>query len=289
MSEAPGALDEAGFRAAVSGSVAQIEAGDVAKIVLSRSVLVHADAPLDARHLLARLSQTYPSTWTFAVDGLVGATPELLVRRDKGLAAARVLAGTVPAERAGAPGAAEVPGAGAPAGATESLRIAEALAESSKDLAEHEFAVESLVRALAPYCASMNVPDQPFVLRLPNVLHLASDVTGAVRAVDGIAPSSLILAEALHPTAAVGGTPTERALPLIAHYEGEDRGRYAGPVGWLAEDGDGEWGIALRCGHIEDPASIRLHAGCGIVPGSDPATEYAESEAKLAPMRDALR
>lgn len=267
-------LSEGAFHDAVDRSLKVIDSSELAKIVLSRSVRAHTEEPVDVRYPLRRLAETYPTTWTFAVDGIVGATPELLVRRDKGLAAARVLAGTVP---------------NAPGEQSTTMQIAEALAESSKNLAEHEFAVRSLVHALEPYCASMNVPDQPFVLRLPNVMHLASDVTGAVRTVDGIAPSSLVLAEALHPTAAVGGTPTPRAVELIREFEGADRGRYAGPVGWLDAEGDGEWGIALRCGVFEAPNVVRLHAGCGIVPGSDPGTEFAESEAKLAPMRGALR
>lgn len=259
------------WRADVAGVVARIRGGEVRKVVLARAVDARTEERLDVRHLVGRLHRGYPNTWTFAVDGLVGATPEMLVRRDRGLAAARVLAGTVP--RVG--------------DESDDLRVARALASSSKDLAEHEFAVASLVRALDAYCASMNVPDEPFVLRLPNVMHLASDVTGAVLQVEGLSPSSLLLAEALHPTAAVGGTPTDRAVDIIGEVEA-DRGRYAGPVGWLDAAGDGEWGIALRCGAVRGEHTVRLHAGCGIVAGSEPATEFAESEAKLAPLRWAL-
>ena len=140
--------------------------------------------------------------------------------------------------------------------------------------------------ALAPYCSGMNVPDAPYVLELPNVLHLATDVT----AVAGPERTSLGLAAALHPSAAVCGTPTETARATIAELEHLDRERYAGPVGWIDAQGDGEWGIALRCGIVDetDPRQIRLFAGCGVVAGSDPQAELTESNAKLVPMRDAL-
>ncbi|WP_448073459.1 isochorismate synthase [Georgenia yuyongxinii] len=281
-----GALSPAAWRSAVAGVVWRIRAGEVAKVVMARDVVARAAAPLDVRHLLGRLAADYPACWTFAVDHLVGATPELLVRREKGLAACRVLAGTI--ERTGDDAA--------------DLRRAAELARSSKDLEEHELAVASLVRALRPYCASINVPDAPFVLHLPNVMHLASDVTGAVDAAlghpstylshagGGNGPSSLALAAALHPTAAVGGTPTGVATAILASAEQMDRGRYAGPVGWIGADGDGEWGIGLRSGELSagDPHEVRLFAGCGVVAASDPDAELAETEAKLRPMREAL-
>ena len=206
----------------------------------------------------------------FAVDGFVGATPELLVRRDQGLITSRVLAGTI--RRTGDDEA--------------DLALAASLARSSKDLEEHEYAVRSVAEALEPHSSSMNVPEAPFVLHLPNVMHLATDVA----AVSADAASALTLAASLHPSAAVGGTPTDRALALIRELEHMDRGRYAGPVGWMDADGDGAWGIALRSGAIDrdDPRQIRLYAGCGIVAGSDPESEVAESTAKLIPMRDAL-
>ncbi|WP_447925644.1 isochorismate synthase [Georgenia muralis] len=283
---ADGALSAREWSAAVAGVIARIRAGEVTKVVMARDVVATAQRPLDVRHLLSRLAAGYPGCWTFSVDRLVGATPELLVRREKGLAACRVLAGTI--RRTGDD--------------ADDLRRAAELARSSKDLEEHELAVASLVRALRPYCASINVPEAPFVLHLPNVMHLASDVTGVVDGAlghpstyrthtpGGSGPSSLALAAALHPTAAVGGTPTPAALAVLAEAERMDRGRYAGPVGWIGADGDGEWGIGLRSGEIaaDDPHRIRLFAGCGVVAASDPAAELAESEAKLQPMREAL-
>jgi menaquinone-specific isochorismate synthase len=129
----------------------------------------------------------------------------------------------------------------------------------------------------------MNVPEAPFVLHLPNVMHLATDVAGVI----DDSTSSLELAEALHPSAAVGGTPTDVATRLIAEIEGMDRGRYAGPVGWMDASGDGEWGIALRSAEV-DGNTVRLFAGCGIVADSDPEAELAEAQAKFVPVRDAI-
>jgi menaquinone-specific isochorismate synthase len=276
---ASGAVEAEDWPGVVARGVAAIRAGELDKVVLARDEVATTAEPLDVRHALGRLADRYPTCWTFSVDGLIGATPELLVRSDKGLVTSRVLAGTI--RRTGDDDA--------------DLARAAILAHSSKDLEEHEYAVSSVARALAPFCSSTNVPDAPFVLHLPNVLHLASDVTAVLRgtgadADGGPHPTSLALAAALHPTAAVCGTPTEAARDLIRAIEGMDRARYAGPVGWVGADGDGEWGIGLRSAELDpaDPHRLRLFAGCGIVAASDPAAELAESRAKLVPMRTAL-
>lgn len=257
------------WEGAVAEAVLRIKAGDVDKVVLARDIVAEIDGPLDMRYLLMRLAQSYPSTWTFCVDGLVGATPELLVRRTGDLVTSRVLAGTV--KRRG--------------DELVDASLAQQLLGSDKDLEEHEYAVRSVARALANHCTDLDVPERPSVLTLPNVQHLATDVTG--RLADHA--SVLALAASLHPTAAVCGTPTERAMSMIRELEGMDRGRYAGPVGWVDAHGDGEFGIALRCAEV-DPANatVRAFAGCGIVAGSDPASELAETQAKLMPIRDAL-
>ncbi|WP_336922081.1 isochorismate synthase [Aquipuribacter sp. SD81] len=269
VSFADGSVTSTAWELLVAEAVRRIADGALDKVVLARDLLARAEAPLDVRAVLGRLAGAYPATWTFHVAGLVGATPEVLVRTQVGLVASRVLAGTI--RRSGDD--------------EHDLALAASLARSSKDLGEHEYAVRSVVEALAPFCAGTNVPESPYVLHLANVMHLATDVTGVLR--DGA--SSLRLAAALHPSAAVCGTPTEAAADLITELEGMDRGRYAGPVGWLDASGDGEWGIALRCGRVaEDAHEVRLFAGCGIVEGSDPAAELAESTAKLVPMRDAL-
>src|SRR5918993_3378002 len=266
----PGGLDEVAWPAVVAETVARIGRGDVGKVVLARDVVAEARSDLDPRWLAGRLAATYPQCWTFLVDGLVGASPEMLVKREAELALSRVLAGTI--RRTG--------------NDDRYLNLAAALAKSSKDLQEHEYAVASVARALAPFCSGMNVPEAPYILGLPNVLHLATDVTGVAE--PGV--SALALAAALHPSAAVCGTPTDRARAVIAELEHLDRERYAGPVGWMDAAGNGEWAIALRCGLISktDPRQIRLFAGCGIVAESDPDAELAESVAKLVPMRDAL-
>ena len=267
---ADGALSPARWAGAVARAVDRITAGDLDKVVLARDLRVSADAPIDPRWLLTRLAERYDTTWVFAVDGLVGATPEMLVRLEKGLVTSRVLAGTI--RRTGDD--------------AHDLALAASLARSSKDLEEHEYAVRSVADALRPHCTSMNVPESPFVLHLSNVMHLATDVAGVL----ADKSTSLALAASLHPSAAVCGTPSPVADELITELEGMDRGRYAGPVGWMDASGDGEWGIALRCGAFDehDPSSMRLFAGCGIVAGSDPESEVAESDAKLVPMRDAL-
>jgi menaquinone-specific isochorismate synthase len=254
----------------VARAVERITDGELDKVVLARDLRVTAQDTIDARWLLQRLAERYDTTWVFAVDGLVGATPEMLVRLERGLVTSRVLAGTI--RRTGDD--------------EHDLALAASLARSSKDLEEHEYAVRSVAEALRPHCSSVNVPEAPFVLHLSNVMHLATDVAGVLA--DGA--TSLTLASSLHPSAAVCGTPTAAADALITELEGMDRGRYAGPVGWMDASGDGEWGIALRCGAFEpdDRSSMRLFAGCGIVAGSDPDSEVAESDAKLVPMRDAL-
>jgi menaquinone-specific isochorismate synthase len=267
---AGGAMGRRVWTRIVGEVVSLIRRGEVNKVVLARDLRVEADEPIDLRYLLARLIDRYPMTWTYLVDGMVGATPELLLRRQGGLVTSRVLAGTVWHDPEG----------------SDPLLLAAELARSSKDSAEHEFAVESVAQALAPYCAAMNVPEAPSVLKLPNVMHLATDITGV--ALPGA--SSVALAAALHPSAAVCGTPTHLAMDIISELESMDRGRYAGPVGWIDTTGDGEWAIALRGGHVrpDTPNEIQLFAGAGIVADSDPAVELAETGAKFIPMLQAL-
>jgi menaquinone-specific isochorismate synthase len=269
---ADGALDPATWSAAVATAVGRIGAGELAKVVLARDLLVSSDVPLDPRRMLRRLADRFPDCWTFAVDGLLGATPELLLRRSGRQLSARVLAGTAPR------------GAGA---ADE--RLAAALMDSAKDRAEHALAVDSLVRALEPYCATLDAPEEPELLTLANVRHLATDVTGTQRRSGSRGRAGLLeLVGAVHPTAAVCGTPTADAAAMIAELEGMDRGRYAGPVGWLDARGDGEFGLALRCAELTGDSGARLFAGCGIVAGSDPAAELAETQAKFAAFQAAL-
>jgi menaquinone-specific isochorismate synthase len=268
-----GAMSGAAWETVVAEAVRRINAGALEKVVLARDLVATAGEDVDVRWPLRRLAESYPMCWTFHVDGLFGATPEMLVRRERGLVTSRVLAGTI--RRTGDD--------------ERDLALAATLARSSKDLEEHEYAVRSVAEALAPHCTSMNVPEAPFVLHLPNVMHLATDVAGVTHETEDSDSevSSLGLAEALHPSAAVGGTPTDRARALITEIEMMDRGRYAGPVGWMDASGDGEWGIGLRSAEVAG-ARVRLFAGCGIVADSDPEAELAEAQAKFVPVRDAL-
>ena len=258
------------WKRSVEEAIARINHNELDKVVLARDVYGKAEGSIDSRSVLSALASAYPSCWTFNVSGLIGATPELLVRRTGDLVTSRVLAGTVRSQ----------------GDETADANLAQALLASGKDLAEHEYAVRSVARALAAHCTDLDVPERPHVLQLANVQHLATDVTG--RLADDV--PVLALAALLHPTAAVCGTPTERALATIRELEGMDRGRYAGPVGWIDAQGDGEFGIALRCAEIDQEAgTIRAFAGCGIVAGSDSTQELAESNAKLVPIREALR
>ena len=260
------------WREQVSYAIKSIKEGRLEKVVLARDQIARSNQPINTRSILQRLEIDYPSTWLFLVDGLIGATPELLVRLSKSLVTSRVLAGTI--QKTG--------------NEDRDLALAASLAKSSKDLEEHEYAVKSVADALEPFCSSTNVPESPFVLHLSNVMHLATDVTGVLN--DSAKQADIFtLIEQLHPTAAVCGTPTDVAKQLINDLEKMNRGRYAAPVGWIDANGDGEIAIALRCGLLlEDKKSMRIFAGCGIVAGSDPETEFAESQAKLMPMRTAL-
>lgn len=282
-----GHLPATGYREAVTEAVRRMRGPErISKVVLAHDLLATTSEPLDARFLLHNLAGRYPSCWTFAVDGLVGATPELLLERDGDRVRSRVLAGT-----------------SWPRGGADGDQLAKELLDSPKNQGEHAYAVESLAETLRPYCDELNVPEGPEVLRLRNVMHLVSDVSGRLddhSALNGHA-TLLRLVSAVHPTAAVGGTPTGEAVRLIGELETMDRQRYAGPVGWVDGDGNGEFGIALRCAQLQerghtDPAAggaeegstVRLFAGCGIVADSDPDEEVAEAQAKLLPMREAL-
>ena len=258
------------WQQAVARAVGRIEARDLDKVVLARDVVGTTDSPIDVGWVMRRLNEAYPSCWTFFVDGLFGATPELLVSREGAHIHSRVLAGTMKRSR----------------DQFVDHDLAAQLLDSDKDLGEHRYAVQSVADALAAHCTDLTVPSEPSLLQLANVQHLATDVIGEL-ADD---TPAVALAASLHPTAAVCGTPTERAAKLIGELEGMNRDRYAAPVGWSSAYGDGEYGIALRCGLLmnDERTSVRLFAGCGLVAASTPETERSESDAKLQAMRNAL-
>jgi menaquinone-specific isochorismate synthase len=264
----PGSLDGPGYRDAVDAAVHRIRSGEVSKVVLARDLVGRVPAGADLRLVVAELALGYPDCWTFAVDGLIGSSPETLVRADHGTVSARVLAGST------ARGV----------DALSDQEAAVALATSTKDLDEHEYALQSLLTSLRPHSKNVTTSEVPFTLKLPNLWHLASDVEGTLS--DG--SSSLDLIAALHPTAAVAGTPTRTALQVIAELEPFDRGRYAGPVGWVGADGDGEWAVALRCAEVGRDGAITAFAGAGIVAESDAEMELAETKMKFRPVVEAF-
>jgi menaquinone-specific isochorismate synthase len=262
-----GSLTALEWEEAVATAVGRITRGDLRKVVLARDLFASADAPIDPRVLLRRLAGRYPDCFTFACAGLVGATPELLIRRDGREVSSLVLAGTKPRG----------------ASAAEDDRLAAELTSSLKENEEHRYAAASLREALAPLSEALHVAAAPELIKYANVQHLGTRVRGTL----AVNRSALALVAALHPTAAVGGTPTDTAVELIRELENMDRERYAGPVGWMDAEGNGEWGIALRCAQL-DGHRARLFAGCGIVAGSDPAAELAETQVKFRPMQTAL-
>lgn len=259
-----GALSDDKWQAAVINALSRIESGEIDKIVLAKDQIALSENIIDPRYLLQNLAKNFDECWTFAVANLVGATPELLVRKENEQVLSRVLAGTI-------------------ARGDDSNQMAQRLLASDKDVSEHEFAVKSVADALALHCTDMSIPSEPVVLTLANLAHLATDVRGVL--VDDA--SALALAGSLHPTAAVCGTPKSRARILISELEQMDRGRYAGPVGWFDSVGNGEFGIALRCALL-NKNTARLFAGAGIVAGSNPDSELKEIETKLTAVKSSL-
>lgn len=276
-------------------------ADDLLKVVLARDTVVQADADIDLRAVLGRLNRAFPSTWTYAVAGLVGATPELLIGVQDGVVSSRVLAGTYRVQH----------------DPESELDAARKQLGAHKDSQEHRYAIHSLEQSLTPLSSDLRVDSEPHLLALSNVIHLASDARGTLdtrvpaagsAAAGGVRggagdpgpgagpgtggaadrPWALEVAAAVHPTAAVGGVPTDQATRVIRESEAADRGRFAGPIGWVDGYGNGQLGIALRCGQLEARDRIRLWAGAGIMPDSDPESELAETWAKMKPMRQAL-
>jgi menaquinone-specific isochorismate synthase len=256
------------WRGAVETAVSRMQRGELEKVVLARAVDVVAEATVDARVVAGRLARRFPSCFTYVCDGLVGASPELLVRRTGRHAESLVLAGTV------ARGADD----------DEDARLEQSLLDSAKNRHEHRLAVESVMATLRGASVEVEADDGPQLLRLANLSHLATHVQAWL---PHDAPTALALAARLHPTAAVGGTPTATALDLIRLLEAAPRDRYAGPVGWVDGNGDGEFALALRCAQLDGPRA-RLWAGAGIVAESDPDAEVEETAIKLEAALTAL-
>lgn len=251
---------------AVAAAIVRLRAGELDKVVLARTLELAARRDPDLPAMLRRLALRDPAGYTFAVPSgpgrtLIGASPELLVARHGGRLTANPLAGSAPRST----------------DLAEDVRRAAALLESAKDLHEHAVVVDAVRTALAPFCARLDVPEQPTLVRTAAMWHLSTTVTGDLA---DPGATALDLASALHPTPAVCGTPTEAARALIAESEPFDRGPYAGMVGWQDADGDGEWVVTIRCAEAEG-RTLRLFAGAGVVAASSPEAETAETAAKF--------
>jgi len=269
------------FLVVVSDALGRIGAGQLEKVVVARTLVVDAAKPFDARSVARRLRMSDPGSFVFAapsarpgvaIDGdarvVVGASPERLVRRRGLTVEAAALGGSTPRS----------------ASSGDDEEAGRRLLGSSKDRREHALVVDAVAAALEPFCDSLSVPAEPSLVGTSTVWHLSSDVSGHLR---DPSVSALSLAAALHPTPAVCGTPTPAARAAIAELEGFDRGPYAGLVGWVDAAGDGEWAVVLRCAELNG-CRARLYAGAGVVVGSDPEAEAAETDAKFAVMLAAL-
>lgn len=298
MSDATSADDEGSIMARISREipsedqwmdhVAQVRKsilhGEAEKVVLAREVEFSAEQDLNVRSLIRTLNHDYRNTWVFAVDGMVGATPEMLAstlapddraaeHQATDTVMTRVLAGTLPQDSSSV-------FLNSPRAPYEDSDAA--FTSSHKDREEHRLAAESAIRALEPL-ATLTM-DGPFILRLPNVLHFATDIYAALH--DGVSMFDVIAA--LHPTAALGGTPRTAALELISRIESHDRDRYGAPVGWICSGGASQWGVALRCARITAARTARAWVGAGIMADSLPESELLETKAKLQPIMAAL-
>jgi menaquinone-specific isochorismate synthase len=262
-------LPHAAWKAIIAAAVMRIAAGDFDKVVLARRIDITANRPFVVSDVLARLVALYPSCMVYSIDGFIGASPELLIGRHGDVVTSHPLAGTV--ARSG--------------DAHSDEALVAGLMASPKARREHQVVVDVLREALAPVCAELDVPAQPSVLGLRNVSHLASHITARLN--PATPETALELVARVHPTPAVGGDPTATALHYLQEVEGFDRGRYAGPVGWVDAAGDGAWAIGIRCAEI-DGARARLFAGNGVVAESDPSDELAETQLKLQALLAAL-
>ena len=267
VSFGPGQISIEQYKLNVEKALEVVSTGQIEKVVLARDLLASVTTDFNINPALRKLEKKFDSCYIYSVAGMFGASPELLVKVNHSEFSARVLAGT--AGRGTDPGVDQAIGA--------------ALIESPKNRAEHKFAIDSLVASLSQFTKEITVDEEPFSIALPNLWHLASDV----KAMLSSESTSLQVVNALHPSAAVAGTPRDKALEVIEEIENVDRGRYAGPVGWLGADGDGVWAIALRGAQLTE-GKLTAFAGCGIVAGSDAQAELDEAILKFKPIVDSL-
>lgn len=252
----------------VSEAVRRINAGEVRKVVLARELTVTADQPFNTVDVIERLRQSFSAAILFAVDGFIGASPELLVSRLREIVRAHPLAGTAP--RSSDP--------------VIDQRLAAELHTSTKNRHEHRITIDWLLDTLLPFCSYVDAEPEPSIVTLANVHHLGTLVEGVL---SNPAPSVLELVAALHPTPAVAGDPQGVAIDMIHEIEGMDRGRYAGATGWVDGAGNGAFAVNVRVAQVSG-STANVYAGCGIVGDSDPAAELAETRTKFQAILGAL-
>lgn len=266
-----GIADGHAWRRAVATAVEEIHAGRYQKVVLARRAPAGVRPGTSPADVIGRLAERYADCFVFGFragdSSWVGASPELLVSLAGGEVRAVSLAGSRPR--------------GSDAAADDALGVE--LMASEKERSEHAFVVEAVRDTLGPLCADLTVPDEPILMRLANIQHLYTPLTGL--AAEGVDVLDFVVR--MHPTPAVGGSPRAEALEAVRRLEGMDRGWYAAPIGWLDLAGDGEFAVGLRAGLLSSSGAV-LYAGAGIVAGSDPDQEFAEVELKLRPLRAAL-
>ncbi|WP_195210243.1 isochorismate synthase [Actinomarinicola tropica] len=254
--------------AALADGRDRLRDGELTKFVFAREVVVETERPLPRSAILRRLRAGYPSCYITSVGAMVGASPELLLSRRGDVVRSRPMAGTAPRS---------------PDPAVDA-RLAAGLLASSKDRHEHQIVIDMIHDALLPWCSYLDAEPEPSVLGMANVQHLATYLEGRLSAP---AASAVELVTALHPTPAICGTPTDRALEVIRELEGLERGAYAGPVGWLDAEGNGDWAVGIRSAELVGTRA-RVFAGVGVVADSDPEAELAETRSKLQAMLSAL-
>lgn len=258
------------YLAAVEAARDAVRRNDMAKAVIARAITVRSDRPIDVHAVLHRLKATFGSSYRFSIDGLIGASPELLIAVDGAEVSSFPLAGTT--RTTGDP--------------QLDQQLADELQQSPKNQVEHRAAIEMVRDTLLPYCSYLDWSPAPQIVKVANVQHLGSQALGML---SQPAPTVIELVRALQPTPAVGGYPRDRAIELITSVEGFDRGRYGGTVGWCDGHGDGRWAVTLRCAELsDDRRAARLVAGGGIVADSEPVAELAETQAKFQAMLSAL-
>jgi menaquinone-specific isochorismate synthase len=264
------AVDVDAYLAAVAAARDRVRSGDLTKAVIARPILVRSSRDIDVHAVLRRLRASFGSSYRYSIDGMIGASPELLVEVDGPVVRSHPLAGTAP--RTG--------------DVDNDARIATELIASTKNQIEHRVVIDVVHDTLLPWASYLDWEPEPSVVTVANVQHLGTRMEGML---SQPGPSVIELVRALSPTPALGGHPREAAVELIQQVEGFERGRYGGAVGWVDADGNGTWAVAIRCAELsDDRRSARLVAGGGIVADSDPLAELAETQAKFQAMLSAI-